>query len=45
VVTNFEQLDAQSSARAAELARLQARFDCLLAQQAVARAAGRPPAP
>ncbi len=45
VVTNFEQLDAQSAARAAELARLQARFDCVLAQQAIARAAGRPPAP
>jgi outer membrane protein len=45
VVTNFEQLDAQSAARAAELARLQARFDCVLARQAIARAAGRPPAP
>jgi outer membrane protein len=45
VVTNFEQLDAQSSARAAELARLQARYDFVLARQAIARAAGRPPAP
>ncbi len=43
VVTNFELLDAQSSARAAELARLQARFDCVLASHAIARAAGRPP--
>ena len=45
VVTNFELLDAQSAARAAELARLQARFDFVLARQAIARAAGRPPAP
>jgi outer membrane protein len=45
VVTNFELLDAQSAARGAELARLQARYDCVLARQAVARAAGRPPAP
>lgn len=45
VVTNFELLDAQSAARAAELARLQARFDSVLARQAVARAAGRAPAP
>jgi outer membrane protein TolC len=43
VITNFELLDAQSSARAAELARLQARYDCVLADQAVARAAGRQP--
>jgi outer membrane protein len=45
VITNFELLDAQSSARAAELTRLQARYDCVLASQAVARAAGRPPGP
>ena len=45
VVTNFELLDAQSAARAAELARLQARFDSVLARQAIARAAGRAPAP
>ncbi|HVW21404.1 MAG TPA: TolC family protein [Opitutaceae bacterium] len=45
VITNFELLDAQSSARGAELARLQARYDCLLARQALARSAGRPPAP
>jgi outer membrane protein TolC len=44
VITNFELLDAQSNARAAELVRLQARYDCVLADQAVARAAGRPPA-
>jgi len=43
VITNFELLDAQSSARAAELARLQARYDFVLARQAVARAAGREP--
>ncbi len=43
VVTNFELLDAQSAARGAELARLQARYDCVLARQATARAAGRPP--
>jgi outer membrane protein TolC len=45
VITNFELLDAQSAARSAELARLQARYDCALARQAVARAAGQPPAP
>ncbi len=45
VVTNFELLDAQSAARAAELARLRARYDFVLARQAIARAAGRPPAP
>jgi outer membrane protein len=45
VITNFELLDAQSSARGAELARLQAQYDCVLARQAVARASGRPPAP
>ncbi len=43
VITNFELLDAQSNARAAELVRLQARYDCVLAGQAVARAAGRGP--
>jgi outer membrane protein len=43
VITNFELLDAQSSFRAAELSRLQARYDCVLARQAVARAAGLPP--
>ncbi len=43
VITNFELLDAQSSIRGAELARLQARYDCALARQAVARAAGQPP--
>lgn len=43
VITNFELLDAQSNARAAELARLQSRYDCVLARQAVARAAGQPP--
>jgi outer membrane protein TolC len=45
VATNFELLDAQSDEHAAELARLQARYDCSLARQAVARASGRPPAP
>jgi outer membrane protein TolC len=45
VITNFELLDAQSSSRAAELTRLQARYDCVLARQAVARAAGVPPQP
>jgi len=44
VITNFELLDAQSSYRSAELGRLQARYDCVLARQAVARAAGLPPA-
>lgn len=43
VITNFELLDAQSAARAAELTRLQARYDCTLARQAIARAAGQPP--
>jgi outer membrane protein len=43
VITNFELLDAQSSFRAAELGRLQARYDCVLARQAVARAAGVAP--
>lgn len=45
VITNYELLDAQSAARSAELSRLQARYDCLLARQALARAAGRPPQP
>jgi outer membrane protein TolC len=45
VITDFELLDAQSSARGAELTRLQARYDCTLARQALARATGRPPAP
>jgi outer membrane protein TolC len=45
VATNFELLDAQSDEHSAELSRLQARYDCTLARQAVARAAGRPPAP
>jgi len=43
VITNFELLDAQSSSRSAELSRLQARYDCVLARQAVARAAGLAP--
>jgi outer membrane protein TolC len=43
VITNFELLDAQSALRAAELSRLQARYDCVLARQAVARAAGVAP--
>jgi outer membrane protein TolC len=43
VITNFELLDAQSNARAAELARLQSRYDCVLAHQAIARAAGQQP--
>lgn len=45
VITNFELLDAQSALRSAELSRLQARFDCVLARQAVARAAGAAPQP
>jgi outer membrane protein TolC len=43
VITNFELLDAQSASRSAELSRLQARYDCVLARQAVARAAGVAP--
>jgi outer membrane protein len=43
VITNFELLDAQSSSRSAELSRLQAQYDCVLARQAVARAAGVAP--
>ena len=45
VITNFELLDAQSAARAAELSRLQARYDWAVAWQALSRASGRPPAP
>jgi outer membrane protein TolC len=45
VITNFELLDAQSSLRSAELSRLQSRYDCVLARQAVARAAGVAPQP
>jgi outer membrane protein TolC len=45
VITNFELLDAQSALRGAQLSRLQARYDCVLARQAVARAAGVAPAP
>ncbi len=45
IITNFELLDAQSSLRSAELSRLQARYDCVLARQAVARAAGVAPQP
>ena len=45
VATDFEMLDAQSAEHAAELSRLQARYDCAVARQAVARASGRPPAP
>jgi len=45
VITNFELLDAQSASRAAELSRQQARYDCVLARQAVARAAGVAPQP
>ena len=43
VITNFELLDAQSALRSAELSRLQARYDCVLARQAIARAAGVAP--
>jgi outer membrane protein TolC len=43
VITNFELLDAQSNARAAEQTRLQDEYDCVLARQAIARTAGRPP--
>ena len=47
VITNFELLDAQSRARDAELTRLQARYDCVLAGQEIARGrtAGRAPRP
>ena len=43
VITNFELLDAQSSAHSAELTRLQAHYDCVLASYALARASGRSP--
>jgi len=43
VITNFELLDAQSNARAAEQTRLQARYDWVLAGQEIAQAAGRAP--
>jgi outer membrane protein len=43
VITNFELLDAQSNARAAEQTRLQARYDWVLASQEIARASGRAP--
>jgi outer membrane protein TolC len=43
VITNFELLDAQSAFRSTELSRLQARYDCVLARQAIARAAGVAP--
>ena len=45
MITNFELLDAQSALRASELSRIQDRYDCVLARQAVARAAGVPPQP
>jgi outer membrane protein TolC len=45
VITNFELLDAQSSLRAAQLSRLQARYDRVVARQAIARAAGSEPGP
>lgn len=45
VITNFELLDAQSTLRSAELARLQARYDCVLARHAIARASGQTPSP
>jgi len=43
VITNFELLDAQSAARAAELSRIQARYDRVLADEALAHAVGRKP--
>ena len=43
VITNFELLDAQSAARAAELSRIQARYDRVLADDALAHAVGREP--
>lgn len=45
VITNYELLDAESAARSAELTQLQARYDCVLASQAVSRAAGEAPHP
>ncbi len=44
-VTNFELLDAQSATRTAELARLQARYDCVIGRQMLAYVAGRAPTP
>jgi outer membrane protein TolC len=43
VITNFELLDAQSAARNAELSRIQARYDRVLADQALAHATGGKP--
>jgi outer membrane protein TolC len=43
VITNFELLDAQSTVRSAELTRVQARYDCVIARQAIAQAAGLAP--
>lgn len=43
VITTFELLDAQSNARAAELSRLQSRYDCTIAQKALERAIGLAP--
>ncbi|HEY9155795.1 MAG TPA: TolC family protein [Opitutaceae bacterium] len=43
VITNFELLDAQSAARAAELSRIQARYDRVLADEALSHAVGRKP--
>jgi outer membrane protein TolC len=43
VITNFELLDAQSAARAAELSRIQARYDRVLADESLDRAVGRKP--
>ena len=43
VITNYELLDAQSSARSAEQTRLHAKYDFMLASYALARAAGRAP--
>ena len=45
VITTFELLDAQSSARSAELNRLQTRFDCVIAGKALERATGQAPKP
>jgi len=45
VITNFELLDAQSAARNAALARLQARYNWTLARQSLARASGEPAKP
>ena len=43
VITTFELLDAQSNARAAELSRLQSRYDCTIAEKALNRAMGLAP--